>query len=187
MKEIALLSHLFMEFTDSIPADPKTALHLTKAAHENRKKVIVGALFVEREIEALIAFYVVPTPESVDQREFITAEILGSDAVSFAAKKRLIMSLVNQKGWLQGTEKSAFEKNLKDVISYRNAFTHGNMIVLGSVVSLEYFAGNRRKVELSDEYWASLESTFRSVVSRLEAVKTAAGMPTATSDAANPV
>src|SRR5687767_11767656 len=97
MKELTLLSHLFIESTDSSPVDSGAAAELTTSAHRNRSKVIVGSLFIEREIEAIIGFYLYPGPELTEQQHFVAGEILGSDTVSFSHKKRLLLSLVNQK------------------------------------------------------------------------------------------
>ena len=167
MKEITLLSHVFMESTGSTPVDQEAAVSLTKAAHENRKKVIVAGLFVEREIEAIIGFYLYPGPGVSEQQVFVAAEILGSDAVSFSHKKRLILSLVNQKNWLHGEAKGAFDKELAAVIRFRNAFAHGNIIVRDSAAFLEYFEGSKKRVELSDGYWSDLETSFNSLVTRI--------------------
>jgi hypothetical protein len=176
LKKITLLSHVFTEFTDPSSVNREAAVELTKEAHEYRKKVIVAGLFVEREIEAIIGFYLFPGPDVTEQQSFVAGEILGSDAVTFHHKRRLILSLVNQKGWLQGEAKKDFEQGLKRVISLRNAFAHGNIIVRDATVFLEYFEGARRKAELDDSFWSEVESSFANVVKHIEAIKTSAGM-----------
>lgn len=177
MKEITLLSHLFIESTDSSPVDSGAAADLTKAAHRNRGKVIVGSLFVEREIEAIIGFYLFPGPDVTEQQHFVAGEILGSDALTFSHKKRLLLSLVNQKEWLKGQAKADFDAELKKVISLRNAFTHGNIIIGNSAAFLEYFEGRRRKTELNEVFLTEVEASFAIVVERLQTIKSAAGMP----------
>lgn len=176
MKEITLLSHLFIESTDSTPVDSGVATELTKAAQRNRSKVIVGSLFIEREIEAIIGFYLYPGPEVSKKQHFFAGEILGSDAVTFSHKKRLLLSLVNQEEWLKGKAKADFDAELKKVISLRNAFTHGNIVIRQSSAFLEYFEGQKRKVELSDEFLTGVESSFSAVVAHLETIKGEAGV-----------
>ena len=176
MKTISLLSHLFIESTGPQPADYSSAEAITRAVYENRNKVIGAGLFVERELEAIIVFYLFPGADLNDKKDFFSAEILRSDAVAFSHKKRLILSLVSQQKWLEGEARSSFDRYLKKVISFRNAFAHGDIIVRDSVAFVEFFEGGKKKVELSDAYWSDLESTFHSLVKCIEAVKTAAGM-----------
>lgn len=83
---------------------------------------------------------------------------------------------MNKKKWLKGEAKSDFDRDLKRVISFRNAFTHGNIIVRDSVPVLEYFEGGQKKCDLTDEYWTKVENDFNGVVRHIEA-KLAAGMP----------
>lgn len=177
MKEIKLLSHVFVESSGTVPLDMEAAVGITKEAQDNRKKVIVAGLFVEREVEAIIGFYLFPGPGITEQQTFVAGEILGADTVTFAHKRRLIRSLVNSKRWLEGADKNGFDKGLQWMISTRNAFTHGNIVVRDSIAHLEYFEGERKRVELSDAYWTELETSFRALVSRVEIVKKAAGMP----------
>jgi hypothetical protein len=183
LKDITLLSHLFIE-SGLTPADQEAASAITRAAHENRKKVIIAGLFIEREIEAIIAFYLFPNSGEDQRRTFMISEILGSDALSFSKKKRLIISLVNQNNWLKSNEKDSFDKDLATMLKRRNAFAHGNIIVRDSAAFIEYFEGSRKKDELTDSYWSGLEESFYSLVKRIELVKAAAGMHT--TDAATP-
>ncbi len=177
MKQISLPAHVFMYATGPTPVDVPTAIAQTTEAHENRKKVILCGLFVEREIEALIGFYLYPGPIVSEQQTFVAGEILGSDALTFAHKRRLIVSLVNRNERLKGEAKNAFDSELKKVISLRNAFTHGNIVVRDSTTVLEYFEGSQRKCELSDAYWSDVEASFNAAIKRIEAIKDAAGMP----------
>lgn len=177
MKQINLPSHLFVQTTGLAPLDIPSAAAQTNEAHENRKRVILCGLFVEREIEAIIGYYLYPDPVVSEQQAFVAGEILGSDAVSFNQKKRLMMSLVNKKKWLEGDAKADFERDLKRVISLRNAFAHGNIIVRDSTPVLEYFEGGQKKSDLTDDYWTRVEDQFNGVVKHIEAIKLAAGIP----------
>jgi hypothetical protein len=184
VKQISLPSHVFMEHTGPQPVNVQAAIAQTAEAHENRKSVILCGLLVEREIEAIIGFYLYPGPIVTEQQAFFAGEILGSDAVTFAHKKRLILTLVNKCGWLKGEAKNAFDAELKKVISLRNAFTHGNIVVGDSAAFLEYFEASRRKIELTDAYWSDVEASFNAVVERISAIKQAAGMPRTDGDGA---
>jgi hypothetical protein len=178
VKQINLPSHLFVQKSTGLaPHDITAAAAQTNDAHENRKRVILCGLFVEREIEAIIGYYLYPGTAVSEQQAFVAGEILGSDALTFNHKKRLVMSLVNKKKWLEGEAKNDFEGGLKRVISFRNAFTHGNIIVRDSIPVLEYFEGGQKKCDLTDEYWTRVENDFNAVVEQIEAIKLAAGMP----------
>ncbi|MDP9203856.1 MAG: hypothetical protein M3P12_00150 [Gemmatimonadota bacterium] len=176
MKEIVLPSHIFMESTDTAQVDFSSAVAHAKDARRNANKVLSAALYIEREVEALIGFYLYPGPGVTEQQQFVAAHILGSDALTFAAKRRLIVSLVNDKKWLQGQAKESFERQLKNVMSFRNAFTHGNVIERGDKTVLKYFEGQPRERELNDAFWDEIVATFDAVGKHIEAIKHAMGI-----------
>jgi hypothetical protein len=151
---------------------------LLGTAHENRLSVIASALSVERELEAIILHYFLG--ESHDRRDAFESLILRSDWCSFSAKLRLVMHIVEEQSLLQDSERNAFEKLLRKVMSFRNAFAHGRMH--GDTekrVFLSYFESKPREVQLTDDYLTRIELTLHEashattkLLHKLEAIKT---------------
>jgi len=178
MKDIALPSHLFMQSTEDTPVDFDTALAHAGQARRNGNQVISGALYIERELEHVIGLYLYPSPPITEQQRFVAAHILGADFLTFAAKKRLVLTIVNEKGLLEGKAKATFEEELGKVMLYRNAFSHGDVIEKGGSTYLKYFRGGPQEQELTDEYFDRIVATVRSVEKQIEAIKRAVMPPT---------
>jgi hypothetical protein len=135
------------------------AMDLMREARRNRLKVIEGALSVESLLESVILHYFLG--DSHDKREAFKALILDSDWCSFAAKRKLITHIINDQNLLEGRDKDAFDKLLRDVMSFRNAFTHGKLSSDATRVWLSYFESAPRKKELTDDYLARVETSLR--------------------------
>lgn len=178
MKDIALPSHIFMHSTDDTAVDLDTAVIHAGEARRNGAKVILAGLYIERELEHVIGLFLYPSPPITEQQSFVAAHILGSDSLTFAAKRRLVLTLVNEKGLLEGSEKATFDKQLKEVMVYRNAFTHGDVIEKGGSTYLKYFQGGPQERELTDEYFDGVVATFKSAEKQIEAIKRALMTPT---------
>src|SRR5260221_287148 len=96
-----------------------TAAHdLLSDTRRNRLKVIEGALSVERTLESVIVYYFFG--DAHERRAVFESMILGSDWCSFAAKRKLIDHIIDDRNLLQGNEKNIFENVMRKVISYRN-------------------------------------------------------------------
>ena len=85
-----------------------------------------------------------------------------SDHLSYAAKKGLVVEIMNSESLLKGNEKNDLEKSLKDVMDFRNAFAHGDVTFeedKGCVLS--YWKGGLKRDILTEEYWNNLETIFK--------------------------
>ncbi|MDQ2867751.1 MAG: hypothetical protein M3R59_04965 [Verrucomicrobiota bacterium] len=69
--------------------------------------------------------------------------------------------IINELHLLEGHEKAAFDKLLGEVMSLRNAFTHGGLSSDGARVWISFFQGTPRKHELTDEFLTHVETTLR--------------------------
>lgn len=134
------------------------AMELDKQARRNKKKVIDCALTIEHELVRMISYYFFG--RSHEKKPEFDSLILNSDFCSFAAKRRLMAHIIKEQKLLEGAQKSAFEKLLKDVMSYRNAFTHGSLLSDDKTVWLSYFEGGPRKQELTDAFLTEVETTL---------------------------
>lgn len=139
--------------------DTTAANALLREARRNRHKVIEGANTVERVVAQMISFYFFGHDhERIDEFESL---ILNSDSCSFAAKRKLILHIVKEKGLLEGKAKSDYEQLLQRTMAYRNAFTHGSLLADEGAVWLSYFEGSPRKDELTDDFLTKVETTLR--------------------------
>ncbi len=128
---------------------------LSKEATRNKSKVLEGAYSVENLLAQIISIHFHPT--DVIRRQEFEQMVLKSDWCTFAAKRKVIESIIKKHSLLVGKDFSDFQKLLKGVMSYRNAFTHGKMIYKDDAIWLRYFEGEPREVELSDEYLKKVE------------------------------
>jgi hypothetical protein len=178
VKEIRLPSHIFAQSTDGpVTFEYDTIVAHAAEARRNGNKVILAALYIEREIEHVIGFYLYPPPNVSEQQRFFADHILSSDSLTFSAKRRLVLALVNEKQLLTGESKSQFEQLLKKVMSWRNAFTHGDVVERASGTYLLYFEGTRRELQLTDAFWDEVVAAFNALGSLIESIKKGLGFP----------
>jgi hypothetical protein len=135
------------------------ATEIIHQAQDNRARIIESSLALEKRLNTLLAHYFFPG--TVDRREIFTSLVLNSDWCSFASKRKLLKQLLNQHDWLPGQEKNDFDRLLRDVMSYRNAFTHGTLSTSGGTVLLSFFEGGPQEKELSDAFLGEIERKLR--------------------------
>lgn len=127
-----------------------------KQAQENRLRVIEAALVIEKQLNTVLAHYFFS--EAEEQKSIFTSLVLNSDWCSFASKRKLLKHLINLKDWIVGQEKNDFDFLLRDVMSFRNAFTHGMLSDDGQSVRLSYFEGGPQERELTGEFLTEIEA-----------------------------
>ena len=132
---------------------------VAEQARMNRLQVIEGALTVENQLNGVILHYFFGT--SHERRVAFESLVLNSDWCSFAAKRKLITHIINEGNLLEGRDKSDFDKLMRDVMSVRNAFAHGNLSSNEKQAWLSFFEGRPRKEELTDEYLTNIEGMLR--------------------------
>jgi hypothetical protein len=152
------------------------AIKLAEQARLIRLQVIEGALSIEHQLNAIILHYFFGS--SHPRRATFESLILESDWCSFAAKRKLITHIVNEQNLLEGQDKGDFDKLMRDVMSVRNAFTHGKLVSDEKTVWLSYFEGRPQKKELTDVYLTEIETLLRvgfdktfELVAKIEATK----------------
>lgn len=126
--------------------------------------VIWSASCIEDKLDSLIIRFVFSSEDKQDNKgmQFFANEIVKSNNLSYAAKKGLVVHIVNRESLLKGSNKTTLEKKLKDVMDFRNSFAHGDVIFQedkGCV--LNYWMGGPKSVILNEEYWSKLEDTFK--------------------------
>src|SRR5882762_1224904 len=84
------------------------AMKLSGEARRNKSKVIEGALTVEHGLVDIISYYFFG--RSHDKKAAFESLILGSDWCSFAAKRKLIGHVIDERTLLEGSYKNDYEK-----------------------------------------------------------------------------
>lgn len=133
-------------------------------ARANGGMVIWSAICLEEKLDTVITRFIFSSEDTQNNkgREFFANRIIQDDHFSYSVKKGLVVDIVNSESLLEGREKDELSKVLKDVMDFRNAFAHGDMIFQedkGCVLSY-WRAGAKRDV-LSEEYWQKLEVSFK--------------------------
>lgn len=133
---------------------------LSSEARRNKLEILEGALTVEAYLAKMISHFFF-RPDG-DKKLIFDEIVINSDWCSFSAKRKLFSYIINRENLLQGADKERFDKCLRKVMSFRNAFAHGKLSSNGKVVWLSYFEGGNHKQELTDQYLAAVESELKS-------------------------
>lgn len=144
-------------------------------ARDNKKKVIEGASSVEYGVARIILKHFYPD-ESERSKEF-DLMILRSDWCSFAAKRKLVRWIIDSRQLLDGSEKQKYEKLLRNTMSLRNAFAHGELSSDGSAAFLLYFEGSPKKQQLTDDYWKKVEASLADAYHMTQRAKRGHALP----------
>jgi len=134
--------------------------NLTEQARQNKLAVLEGALTVENWLSKMISHFFFS--QNDDKKVIFDEMVINSDWCSFAAKRKLLLYIINKEKLLHGSEKEKFDAELRKVMSLRNAFAHGKLSSDGNAVWLSYFDGSPHKQELTDQYLTDVESRLQS-------------------------
>lgn len=132
-----------------------------------RAEVIDAATLVELELDDVLCDYFIGCEPA--KRERFKAGILTTEACGYFQKWKMIRHAVNTESeWAESakiSKRTALIKELKDLIGHRNAFAHGELVVSASTknCSLSYFEGERKTVEVTEEFIASILSEAKEV------------------------
>jgi len=155
------------------PDETQSDIH---QAQENRARIIESSLALEKRLNTLLACYFFPA--EAERREIFTSLVLNSDWCSFASKRKLLKHLVNKHDWLTGQEKNDFDCLLRDIMSYRNAFTHGTLSAEDGHVLLSFFEGGPQEKELSDTFLTEIERKLCAAHAGIVALSAKVSTPT---------
>lgn len=114
---------------------------------------------IERKLETIINYYFYGEPNESNKhyRNRFYSHILSSDWCSFSTKRKLIIHIVGELSLLEGKEKNDYETLLRKVMSYRNAFAHGELSTDGRIVQIKYYENKLIKKILDDSYFEKVE------------------------------
>jgi len=139
------------------------ANQILQTVRENGSLVVYAATSIERQIdEILLNYFFGSTTKPNSRRDYFLQNILQSDALTYSFRRNLLTKVVNLQDLLTGDQKNILDLNLKNIMTWRNAFAHGTIhydATLGARII--YFSGSPRTQELSDEFWDQVESCYR--------------------------
>lgn len=146
-------------YVGATPTNVTAGMKLIADARENRKRVLDASTTVEAQVSIIILSHFFPD-RSTERRHEFDAMILRSDWCSFSAKRKLLNRIIESQRLLTPRDKTRYDKLLKDVTTYRNAFIHGDLSSDSQAVFLSYFEGAPRHKELTDDFWKQIEKVF---------------------------
>lgn len=138
-----------------------------EAAKAHRAEVIDAATLIELELNEVLCDALAGAEN--ERRLLLQTLVLTAEFCSFFQKWRMLRTLVNTGSawWLRARTADASErlKRLKSVISFRNAFAHGEILVnLESLTcALRYFEGEQKTIELTSTFVSEVLGEAKSV------------------------
>jgi len=169
MKPIALPFHVKLEM--AIDPAKQDQVQVTWNPEELTKRkdrglrVISSAIAIETIINDLLRATLFR--ELKADLDFVSGIFLESDKISFSNKRKILIEIIEKESLLAGPSKPELEKNLRDVMRYRNAFAHGSIVIIGSNYELQYFETSKRHELLNEEFWDKIEKIFNDAFNTL--------------------
>jgi len=133
---------------------------------KNRLTVLEAGLAIEGVIARIIGDFFIParvTPEEIKgdhfKRELFQLLILESDSCSFAAKLKILLTLLRVFEILESKNLKAFETAIRKVMTHRNAFAHGHVKYMldDPIPLLCFFKDMPKREPLSDDFLKRIE------------------------------
>lgn len=136
---------------------------ITEKARLNGGKVLYATTSIEQQMESiLLRYFMGDFVAASERRVLFEKEILQSSALSYSAKKHLILKVINAHSLLNGKSKNNLQYFLKKIMGWRNSFAHGKVQydnVRGCFI--KYYSGESKQLSLTDEFWCEVENTFK--------------------------
>lgn len=134
-------------------------------AMENGSQIIWGTINIELMMEDIITKYLFGMGIGINERlDFFNNEIITSNNISFSFKKKLVLKLIKSKNLISKKKYSELDNKLVKVMTYRNAFAHGNLVIDNEYgCLLEFYSGYKQKFILNDSFWNELTAIFKTV------------------------
>lgn len=150
-------------------------------ARKNGGNVIYTTIVIEQKLNEIISKYLFGNDTPNIKRDFFVKNILCTSHISFSAKKALVLEILDVQEFFEKSasandeqkssanqNKCEFDKLLKNVMTYRNAFAHGELkheSPTGCI--LNYHSGRHQSLMLDDEFWTKIEKEYEEVLGYL--------------------
>jgi hypothetical protein len=178
MKKVKIPATWIIKPTPGSPVNVGEAFDHLLEVQANAQRIMSATFGIESQLDNIIIHRVFGKFGA--EVSFFSEHILASDWFTFSAKRKLVISIVQEKKVLAGQERNPFEKVLRDVMSYRNIFAHGRVTERSDGTYISYFEGGPQERLLSDEYWTNVEATFNEALQSLMTVQVKMGISTGT-------
>ncbi|MBE3143287.1 MAG: hypothetical protein IMZ61_05100 [Planctomycetes bacterium] len=131
-------------------------------ARQNGAQVVYAATSIERQMDQLLLHYFFGPFRSADhRRDFFVQNILQSSGLTYAFKRDTVAKIINEIDLLEGIAKNHLASGLKKIMTWRNAFAHGDIQYdLKSGAMLNFFSGEKQVIVLTDDYWTEVEQCY---------------------------
>jgi len=149
-------------------------------AKGNGGKILYATTSVEKKLEKIILHYFIGAFDNTDglsehnrRRQLFNDEVLQSSSFSFSFKKQLLRVMLDKAEpvILKGEIRSNIQGDLKKIMTWRNAFAHGDLLYdTRKGVVLKYYSNGPQKLTMDDDFWELVEKTFKQLNERLEEV-----------------
>jgi len=112
-----------------------------------------------------LLFFFISVPPSVACFLAITSTeryAYSSSSTTFGYSPELVHKILNESKIINGKGKDSLQKGLKEIMKWRNAFAHGTLQhdnISGCFI--RYYSSGNKVLKLSDDFWESVESTFK--------------------------
>lgn len=140
---------------------------------ENGNQIICCTVNIEKDIEEImLSFFMGSVPELNEKRELFKSELLQTSFLTFSAKKHIVMKIAEKTSSYKERDRNKLQSYLKSIMSWRNAFAHGELIVDATTgIHLEYYSGGKKSDVLDVGYWNTIESIFKNCDKTLKSLK----------------
>lgn len=153
MKRISL--GMPIDMTDH-PKNGSVIMGEYETAYHNGSQVVIATLYIERNLETLIAMRYA---RKGGLKEF-EDRILRTSWCSFDAKRVLVIDIAKEEEILSRDKYEALDKMLRQIGEYRNAFAHGRTVMDKGGFEIHYYKQGKKFKELNDDFFVSIGKLF---------------------------
>lgn len=129
---------------------------------KNAAELITAAVLIEdRMVEATAKLLFGAAPLHKERSLFVT-EIMSTSDMSYKAKRHAFTSILEASGIKGEEEIKVLKSQLNNIMQWRNAFAHGNLLHehnAGYVI--RYYSGGHKELILDSDLFDKIESTIR--------------------------
>jgi hypothetical protein len=161
VKEISLPSLIQIEVDKPTEIQVEDVKELMEPVRENRFQILTCAAAIEALWEAAIQIYLFQGSSARAKSDFFREHILLTSWFSLEAKRQLMEEIVRQSEIETEQWRKAYLERLREVVRYRNTFTHGTFSTDGETIVLRWFSGGPQRKLLSDDWLTKIETSLR--------------------------
>lgn len=137
-----------------------------ETARLNGGNILWATSCMEKTLDNIITNYFLgPFSGPSTKRELFESELIKTSFFQFNTKKHLVEKISQH--YLTGKSKintkSKLQNNLKSIMTWRNAFAHGTLVLDSRKgVLLRHYSGAQKEEILNDQFWDTVECVFNS-------------------------